>query len=327
MHSSIVHRMLWGTLIVAVGVIYLCNQLGITDLSIGEIFSTYWPIILIVVGLQGLLLQHKGGVCWNGITIAAGFYFLGRNLMWFHKDLSDVVRMIAPVAIIIFGICFILRGNGRSGRRRRRERNRERWNPIVPPVPPSPSGPPPAPPEWDEFERPKQPKISLDKTFSQQPNNSDFVDRKSNEGHDRHHDRHGWWNDRDWNHSDRDNHSRFIGDAHFGSDYWELRPMNISHFIGDTTLDLTKAQIPFGETKINISSFIGDVKVYVPNDIGIGIRVISSCLIGDVKVLEEKRGGLFNQMSVSTPGYADSDKRVVLVVSSLIGDVRVTKVG
>ena len=29
--------------------------------------------------------------------------------------------------------------------------------------------------------------------------------------------------------------------------------MNISHFIGDTVLDLTKAQIPAGETRLHIS--------------------------------------------------------------------------
>ena len=103
--------------------------------------------------------------------------------------------------------------------------------------------------------------------------------------------------------------------------------MTISHFIGDTTLDLTKAQIPLGETKVYVSSFIGDVKVFVPNDLSIGIQVVSSCLIGDVKVLDQKRGGMFNQMTVETPHFPDIDKRVVLVVSCFIGDVRVTKVG
>jgi len=49
--------------------------------------------------------------------------------------------------------------------------------------------------------------------------------------------------------------------------------------------------------------------------------------MGVVTVLDRKRGGLFNQMNVETPGYADSAKQVVIVVSSFIGDVRVTKVG
>ncbi|MDI4644674.1 cell wall-active antibiotics response protein LiaF [Cohnella hashimotonis] len=125
----------------------------------------------------------------------------------------------------------------------------------------------------------------------------------------------------------RIDHSRFIGDVHIGQEMWELQPMSISHFIGDTTIDLTRAHIPVGETRIYVSAFIGDVKAYVPGDHSVGIRVVSSCLIGDVKVLEQKRGGLFNQMSAETPGFQDTDKQVVLIVSCFIGDVRVTKVG
>jgi len=69
------------------------------------------------------------------------------------------------------------------------------------------------------------------------------------------------------------------------------------------------------------------VKVFVPGDANVGIQVVSSSLIGDVRVWEQKRGGLFNSMSVESPYYADADKRVVLVASAFIGDVRVTKVG
>jgi lia operon protein LiaF len=145
---------------------------------------------------------------------------------------------------------------------------------------------------------------------------------------------HGWkgfgpheWRDHGCWHGDRHNYSRFIGDFYIGDGYFELRPMNISHFIGDTRIDLTRAQIPYGETRINVSSFIGDVKVFVPNDFTVGVRVESNCLIGDVKVLEHKRDGLFNHVSVETPGYRDCDKQIVLVVSTFIGDVRVSKVG
>ncbi|RED63894.1 cell wall-active antibiotics response protein LiaF [Cohnella lupini] len=333
MQSSTAHRLLWGLVIVAVGTVFLLNQTGVTDLDIGDIISTFWPVILILVGLQGLLLQQSGGFWWNGITLLAGFYFLGRNLDWFDQDLSDVIRLIGPIAIIIFGISLIFRGN-RPKRERRRHEGKEKWNPITPPIPPTPMppGPPPAPPEWDEFDgsnrksgeeepqpsyapkTPLQTKAPLDPYHSTERMKWGHGAKYGRKGH-------GWPN------ADQYDHSRFIGDIHLGQDYWELRPMSISNFIGDTTLDLTKAQIPVGETKIHVSSFIGDVKVYVPNDFNVGLQVVSSCLIGDVKVLDQKRGGLFNQMSVTTPSYADTDKRIVLVVSSLIGDVRVTKVG
>lgn len=335
MQSSIMHRLLWGIVVVAIGVMFLLNQLGITDMNIGEMFGTFWPVFLILIGLQGMLLQHKGGFWWNGITMLLGVYFLGRNLSWFDHDLSEIIRFIGPVAIIIFGISMIFKGGKSNGRAE--QDNKERWNPITPPHATSqdaPPGPPPAPPEWDEFEKdkvretwtvppvepPKPPVMTEDMLNKKKPG-------ANYGGHKHKWEYKGCNTNQDWFDPNRINHSRFIGDLHLGNDYWELRPTNISLFIGDTTLDLTKAQIPIGETKIYISSFIGDVKVYVPNDPSIGIQVSSSCLIGDVKVMDHKRGGLFNHMNVSTPSYSDADKRVVLIVSSMIGDVKVMKVG
>src|SRR5690606_2058578 len=60
--------------------------------------------------------------------------------------------------------------------------------------------------------------------------------------------KHNWKNfQHDWSHSRSgkvQHKSNFIGDLHVSQDYWELTPMNISHFIGDTELDLTRAVIP-----------------------------------------------------------------------------------
>lgn len=78
-----------------------------------------------------------------------------------------------------------------------------------------------------------------------------------------------------------------------GKEVFTLKPMNISSFIGDTVIDLTKAQIPYGETKIVISHFIGDVKIFVPEDMDLGISLTSSSFLGDMKLLGTKRGGFW----------------------------------
>ncbi|MNJ47701.1 hypothetical protein D3C77_428680 [compost metagenome] len=103
--------------------------------------------------------------------------------------------------------------------------------------------------------------------------------------------------------------------------------MNISHFVGDTIIDLTKAQIPYGETKINVSAFIGDVKVFIPEDMDIGITATSSALIGDLKVLSQKRGGFMSNVNAESPHYGEAGKRIKLVVSVFVGDVKVNMVG
>lgn len=44
--------------LIIVGTLFLLNNLGFTDLSLGRLISTWWPAILIVVGL-GLLFNRK----------------------------------------------------------------------------------------------------------------------------------------------------------------------------------------------------------------------------------------------------------------------------
>ncbi|WP_438446603.1 cell wall-active antibiotics response protein LiaF [Gorillibacterium sp. sgz5001074] len=121
--------------------------------------------------------------------------------------------------------------------------------------------------------------------------------------------------------------SNFIGDIHLGHDYWELEPTNVSHFIGDTVIDLTKARIPYGETKLTVSSFIGDVKVFVPNDVQVEISVTASAFIGDMKVLDRHEGGMFRHMKYDTKHYVEAEKKINLTVSMFIGDVFIKRVG
>jgi len=119
----------------------------------------------------------------------------------------------------------------------------------------------------------------------------------------------------------------FIGDIHYGKQHWELKPMNLSAFIGDMKLDLSKAHIPYGETRIRVSAFIGDVKVFVPNDVTLGVSIQMNSFIGDTKLIDQKESGLMGSYHLSTPNYEDCDRKIYLEVSTFIGDVKVKKVG
>lgn len=344
MDSSFMHRFTWGLVIVAVGAIFLLNHLGVITMSVGEFFSIYWPVFVILFGVQGLLFQATKNVFWwNPLVILIGVLFLGRNLEWFDWDIGDAMQLIWPIVVILFGLSMIFKG---SRRRKRGGEGDDHWDEIKPPsspppVPPVPPGPPPAPPaDGEPFSRPEGPPPPPDwnaSTSGDDPRHwkdqwkdakRDWKEAKREWSREWRRGHHGWKqaHHHHW-HGNRGTHARFIGDVYLGHDYYELTPMSISHFIGDTTIDLTKAQVPIGDTRIEVSSFIGDVKVFVPNDMRLGIQVASSSLIGDVTVFDAKRGGMFNQVTVETPGYADAEQRVVLTVSSFIGDVRIMRVG
>lgn len=127
----------------------------------------------------------------------------------------------------------------------------------------------------------------------------------------------------------QENRHSFIGDTRIGRgrDPWELQSLNVSHFIGDIEIDLTRAHIPYGRTTIDVSVFIGDIKIYVPNDLQLEVSVQASSLIGDLIVFENKESGLMRSLRQETPHYRDADKKLRINVNLFIGDARVKRVG
>jgi len=345
MNGKFTDRLFIGLIIIGVGVVFLLNQLGY-DISIGYVFSNYWPVILIGFGVSDLLkIPSKGSSgFWGLLWIAFGVIFLGRNLDWFTWGIGDIFSTFWPVIIIIVGASMIFKP-----KRKRKEKppgedweayNSQSFDADVPPAPPLHPDPT-RPPLFDnDTEQVNTGKKTAAKDEWQKANNAQNHQHQQKQ-HSQHEERQGYHYNHSsshhkkkeyvewWNHGNSETQTRsgFIGDIHIGEDYWELKPLNISHFIGDTVLDLTKAHVEYGETRITISSFIGDVKVYVPNDYEIGVQVQSSAFIGDVKVLGRKEGGLFNNVNLQSPTYSETDKKIKLIVSTFIGDVKVTKVG
>jgi len=389
MRQGYTHRMFWGIVLIAFGAGFLLNRLGIINMDLGEMIGAFWPVFVIMFGLQGLLLQRRSGSWWNLLLIVIGIYFLMFNLGLVFMSPGEFMTLLIPVGIIVAGLCMITRGT-RSPKREPPPPNG--WKTVEPPSPPHMSPPPSwEPPNPYGSEPGRGPGVNPNGSAGTAPHGPEGAMRGGQAGGGPGGPadagsggpmgampggpgiggpgmsmgampgapsgaaeqaggnaggevppppgdapgRRGWrpfGPGSEWNrpHDDgpyEQEHSRFIGDTYIGNDYWELRPMNVSHFIGDTVLDLTKAHIPVGETKIHVSSFIGDVKVFLPGDPSVGVQVTSSCLIGSVTVMGRNEGGFFNQMTVETPGYHDVPKKIALVVSAFIGDVRVTRVG
>ncbi|WP_379133074.1 cell wall-active antibiotics response protein LiaF [Paenibacillus sp. sgz500958] len=379
MKRRITSQIFGGLVLIGIGVMFLLRQIGYADFSIGYVFTTYWPAILIIMGLQRLLATEdyssKGSSFFGGmIFLAIGVYFLGRNLEWFDFSAGDFFKLFLPVMLIGGGLYVIFKPR-HSG-------------PPTPPVPPMPPMPP-TPPFYSSdkenlhVQPPKPLESTLDEQFEQkfgklpgdQENSAsepvsgrktnwesylskDQPEEQSSEQHGthytaqsrwqekqerherrhrermerhahRHSHRHGRFNDYEESdgHRDSTNRSAFIGDIHMGREHFQLKHTNLSQFIGDTVLDLTNAQIPYGETKINISAFIGDIKVYVPNDMDLGISVNSSSFIGDMEILDQSRSGFMSSVQCKTPYYKEAGKKVRINVSAFIGDIKVKTVG
>ncbi|MCY9516659.1 cell wall-active antibiotics response protein LiaF [Paenibacillus apiarius] len=326
------HRGRWlgGLVLIAIGVFFMLDQLGYINMDIGELLRTYWPLILIVTGLNALL----SGALWGLILLGIGGFFQLTNLGYLNMSPGEFFKLLFPLILVFIGVSMLFKPRKYADKWKNKKNghwNDGQWGGNYDPHYSEPQ------PLDDDFDKKfnKEFNKDFDKEF-----NKDF-----NKGINKEYDM-----NMDYDSSMKGgpsysgpippppmgssgdkrttvNKAGFIGDIHLGSDFWELKPMNISHFIGDTVLDLTKAQVPYGETKVTVSSFIGDVKVYVPNDMDLGVVVTSSSFLGDVKVFGREKDGFINNLQVETPYFYEAGKKVRIVVSTFIGDVKVMRVG
>ncbi|WP_052675961.1 cell wall-active antibiotics response protein LiaF [Paenibacillus sp. IHBB 10380] len=316
-------RIFGGVVLIGIGTIFLLQQMNIVNISIGSIISTYWPLILVYMGFKNLVTSHdeKGSFLGGFIMIAVGGYFQSRALGWIGVSPGDFFRSLIPAVLIICGVYVILKP-------RRVKRSKHMEHPIKPDVfPPNPSELPETPTE-STLDQQFEEKFGISFADEKKEQAQEAKDRHRRESEAEEHRRYSRYEDtKGFDSREKVNKSTFIGDVHMGRDYFELKPTNVSQFIGDTVIDLTNAQIPYGKTKINISAFIGDIKVYVPDDMDLGVKVNSSSFIGDMSVLSESRSGFISSIQSSTPYFREAQKKVIINVSAFIGDIKVTKVG
>jgi lia operon protein LiaF len=114
---------------------------------------------------------------------------------------------------------------------------------------------------------------------------------------------------------------KILGDSSHTGFSGEIHGTDISHFIGDTDLNLAGAQLKSGINTLNISAFIGDIEVIVPENMA--VEVHCSAAISDLFVLGRKESGLFTTTTERSPGYETAEKKLHINCSVFIGDIKI----
>lgn len=122
---------------------------------------------------------------------------------------------------------------------------------------------------------------------------------------------------------DTNTHMTFIGDIRRNGP-GELEQEEIWGFITDVEYDLTKYDIPPGETIISNNSFIGDVEIFAPMDVG--VYVSASAFFSELKVDGEKSADSFlSPVNYKTDGYKMAERRVRFELNHFIADVKLRR--
>lgn len=100
---------------------------------------------------------------------------------------------------------------------------------------------------------------------------------------------------------------------------WQVQHQEIWLGIGDVRLDFTETAIPEGETVIRLFAFIGNVRLRVPEDVG--IMLSSTALISSLKALGKKQDSFVIPAHLSSEGYEAAQRRIRLEATCFIADV------
>lgn len=105
---------------------------------------------------------------------------------------------------------------------------------------------------------------------------------------------------------------------------WQVTDEQLWIGVGDITLDMREAEIPLGETRISIWSFVSPVRLSIPQDVG--VAVTSKAFVTDARIFERKRESILAPFRAVSEEYETAEKRIFLEVTSFVGDIRVKRV-
>lgn len=104
---------------------------------------------------------------------------------------------------------------------------------------------------------------------------------------------------------------------------WEVKGEEFWIFLGTLHLDLSEAEFPQGDATYRIFSFLGDVRIYLPEPIG--VKISNMAFIADDRYLGEKRSGFFTPVEWSSDGYEGAEKKLMIERVAFLGSVKVRR--
>lgn len=111
-------RITWGIILILAGIVLLLDQMNF--LEFGDLISIYWPSVLILMGLIGLLSRDSSKIS-NFVVLGIGVFFQLRNLGYINVSIWQVLW---PSILIIIGLSIIF---DKGTRKHKSEVDPEKW--------------------------------------------------------------------------------------------------------------------------------------------------------------------------------------------------------
>lgn len=104
---------------------------------------------------------------------------------------------------------------------------------------------------------------------------------------------------------------------------WRVANEEFWNLVGDTSIDLTMADIPIGETTLRLFGFVNDVTLIVPQ--GVGFTVTSTAFVTDLKILGEKHESFVMPYTFTSDNWATAERKVRLEAMYFVASLKVRR--
>jgi hypothetical protein len=104
---------------------------------------------------------------------------------------------------------------------------------------------------------------------------------------------------------------------------WTAEDEEIWMFVGSIKLDLTRAEIPDGTTRIRIFAFVTELDLLIPTKLDYSISV--TAFISDVNDNGKKQDFFLTSYNTNSPSYHSADKKVNLEILCFVADLELNQ--
>ncbi|MBA9087125.1 lia operon protein LiaF [Fontibacillus solani] len=120
----------------------------------------------------------------------------------------------------------------------------------------------------------------------------------------------------DGNYTQRQNITSSI---HWDLDPWSLRNTSMWHIFGELDIDLSLAIVEDSSNVLMFQGIVGDIDLVVPEDYGVEIEAF--VMFGQIEFEPNRETGMLNKLYWKSPNYDNSDQKVKIIISYVVGDV------
>lgn len=119
----------------------------------------------------------------------------------------------------------------------------------------------------------------------------------------------------------------WVGSTHIraeGEGPWELDDRVYRQAVGDLRLDLSRARLREGETRLVVEGGVGEILVLVPAEMP--VHLAARVQVGEIRLFDLEASGFERFLEYESEGYAAAPRRLRIDLSMRLGDIAVERV-